>query len=82
MAEAARRHGLTVREVEQWKERFMEAAQNALRSRPKDEEALKEAENRKLKEKVGKLVLDTDIWKVAYKIRGIPNPLEKRSHEE
>ena len=82
MAEAARRHGLTVREVEQWKERFMEAAQNALRSRPKDEEALKEAEIRKLKEKVGELVLETDIWKAACKIRGIPNPLEKRTHEE
>ena len=82
VAEAARRHGLTVREVEQWKERFMEAAQNALRSRPKDEEALKEAEIRKLKEKVGELVLESDIWKAACKIRGIPNPLEKRSHEE
>ena len=43
----------------------MEAAQNALRSRPKDEEALKEAEIRKLKEKVGELVLETDIWKAA-----------------
>ena len=42
--EAARKHGLTVAEVEDWKEKFLLAAENALRSRPKDEEALKEEE--------------------------------------
>lgn len=36
--EAARQHGLTVSETEQWKERFLVGAENALRSRPLDEE--------------------------------------------
>jgi transposase-like protein len=38
--EAARRHGVTVAELERWKERFLLGAENALRARPKDEEAL------------------------------------------
>ncbi len=33
VVEAARKHGLTVAEVEDWKERFMLAAENALRAR-------------------------------------------------
>lgn len=42
VAEAARTHGLRVAEVEDWREKFLLGAQNALRSRPRDEEALKE----------------------------------------
>ena len=41
VAEAARIRGLTVAEVEDWKERLLLGAENALRSRPKDEEAQK-----------------------------------------
>ena len=63
--EAARTHGLTVAEVEDWKERYLAAAENALRSRPKDEEALKDEQIKKLKQKVGELVLDIDILKEA-----------------
>ena len=55
-AEAARKHGLTVAEVEDWKERFLSGAENALRSKPLDEEALKDAEIKRLKQKVGELV--------------------------
>ena len=33
--EAARRHGLKVAEVEEWRERFLLGAENALRARPK-----------------------------------------------
>jgi transposase-like protein len=40
VAEAARKHGLKVAEVEEWRDRFLVAAQNALRSRPRDEDAL------------------------------------------
>ena len=69
VVEAARKHGLTVAEVEDWKERFMLAAENALRARPKDEEALKEEQIKKLKQKVGELVLDLDILKEAAKGR-------------
>ena len=53
VAEAARKHGLTVAEVEEWQERFVAAAENALRSRPKDDEALKDEHIKKLKQKVG-----------------------------
>jgi transposase-like protein len=33
-AEAARRHGLKVAEVEAWRDRFLLAAENGLRARP------------------------------------------------
>ena len=51
VAEAARTHGLTVAEVEDWREKFLLGAENALRSRPRDEEALKEEQIKKLKQK-------------------------------
>lgn len=69
VAEAARKHGLTVAEIEDWQERLLAAAENALRSRPKDEEALKDEQVRKLKQKVGELVLDLDILREAAKGR-------------
>ena len=54
-AEAARRHGLKVAEVEEWRERFLLGAENALRARPKEEDALREEEVNRLKRKVGAL---------------------------
>ena len=65
--EAAREHGLTVAELEEWKERFLGGAENALRSRPRNEEALKEEQIKKLKQKVGELIMDIDIIKEAAK---------------
>lgn len=65
--EAARKHGLTVAEVESWKERFLLAAENALRSRPRDEEALKEERIKQLERKIGEMVLDMDILREAMK---------------
>src|SRR5215471_5783491 len=65
--EAARQHEITVAEVEDWHQRFLLGAQNALRSRPKDEEALKEEQIKKLKQKIGELVLDNDILREAVK---------------
>lgn len=70
--EAARSHGLTLAEVEEWKEKFLLAGENALRSRPKDEEALREEQVKKRKQKVGELVLDLDICKEAWKGRPFP----------
>jgi transposase-like protein len=67
--EAARRNGLTVSEVEQWKDRFLLGAENALRSRPKEEDALKDEQIMKLERKVGQLVMDIDILKTAQKLR-------------
>ncbi|MCW5784998.1 MAG: helix-turn-helix domain-containing protein, partial [Nitrospirales bacterium] len=42
VAEAARQHGLTVRDVEDWQDQFLRVAENGLRRHPKDEEVLKE----------------------------------------
>ena len=84
VAESARQHGLTVAEVEEWRERFLTSAENGLRSKPLDDEALKEAEIKRLKQKVGELVhasvnvvMDIDILKEAAK--GHPT-LRQTSH--
>lgn len=55
--------------MEEWRERFLLAAENALRSRPRDEDALKDEEIKRLKQKVGELVLDLDILKTANRLR-------------
>jgi transposase-like protein len=77
--EAARKHGLTVAEVEDWRDRFLAGAENALRSRPRDEEAAKDEEIKKLKQKVGELVLDNDILREASKPY---RPTEGRTSDE
>ena len=66
--EAARKHSLTVGEVEEWRERFLLAAENALRAKPKDEEALMQEHVKKLERKIGQLVVEADILKEALKI--------------
>lgn len=76
--EAARQHGLTVAEIEDWRERFFLAAENALRSKPRDEEALKDEQIKRLKQKVGELVLDIDILKEAQKGR----PFDRETSDE
>ena len=65
VAEAARRHGLTVAEIDEWRDRFLTGAENALRSRPLGEEAQKEQELKRLKQKVGELVMELDVVKEA-----------------
>src|ERR687894_2328169 len=67
VVEAARTHGLTVVEVEDWRDRFLAGAENALRSRPLDEEAQQERDTKRLKQKVGELVMELDIMKEAMK---------------
>ena len=71
VAEAARQHGLTVGEVENWQDQFLRAAENGLRRRPKDEDALKEEQIKKLKQKIGDLVVENDVLREALK----PYPL-------
>ena len=66
-AEAARTHGLTAAEVERWKERFLAGAENALRSRPRDEEEQKDELIRRLERKVGRMALELDILQEAMK---------------
>ena len=77
VAEAARTHGLTVAEIEDWREKFLLGAENALRSRPRDEEAVKDEQIKKLKQKIGDLVLDNDILREALK----PYPLERKTSD-
>ena len=64
-AEAARRHGLKVAEVEEWRDRFLLEAEIALRARQKEDEALREEEINRLKRKVGELTIDLDILREA-----------------
>jgi transposase-like protein len=77
VAEAARTHGLTVAEIEDWREKLLLGAENALRSRPKDEEALKDEQIKKLKQKIGDLVVDNDILREALK----PYPLDRKTSD-
>jgi transposase-like protein len=77
IAEAARTHGLTVGEVEDWREKFLVGAENALRTRPKDEDAVKDEQIKKLKQKIGDLVLDNDILREALK----PYPLDRKTSD-
>ena len=78
VAEAARKHGLTVAEVEDWHQRYLLGAENALRTRPKEDEALKEEQIKKLKQKIGELVVDNDILREALK----PYPLARGTSDE
>ena len=68
-AEAARRHGLKVAEVEDWRDRFLLGAENALRARPKEDAALREEELNRFKRKVGELTIDLDILRTADRLR-------------
>ena len=63
--EAARKHRLPVAEIEDWQDRFLSGAENSLRAKPRDDEALREEELKRLKQKVGELVMDNDILKEA-----------------
>lgn len=78
IAEAARKHGLTVADIEEWQDRFWLAAENGLRTRPKDDEALKDERIKKLTQKIGELVLETDVLKEALK----PYPLARGTSDE
>jgi len=59
--EAGSVHGLTVAEIEEWKERALLGLENSLRSRQKDEQI------KELKQKIGEFVIDIDILEEAQK---------------
>lgn len=67
VVDSARKHGLTVAEIEEWHQKALTAMENGLRSKPRDEDAQKEEQIKKLKQKVGDLVMDLDIYKEAMK---------------
>lgn len=68
VAEAARRHGLTVGEIEDWREKFLLGEEIALQSRPKDEDAVRDGQIKMLKQKIRDLVLNNDILREALKL--------------
>ena len=61
--EACRKYGIKQSELEEWTSQFLAGGENALRSRPRDEEALHEVQIKELQAKVGELVLERDILK-------------------
>ena len=71
VARAARNHALTVAKIEAWKHRFLSGAENALRSRPLDDEAQPNRDIKRLKQNVGEFVMDVDSVKEA--VNGHPS---------
>ena len=63
--EAGPEHGLTVGEIDDWREKFQQGAENALPSWPTDEDALKDEQVKKRKQKVSELALNLDILRGA-----------------
>jgi len=68
--EVARQHGLTVADVERWRDDFITQGSEALRSHPRDHAAQFEAREQQLLAKVGELTLAVDILKKAHRILG------------
>ena len=62
-AEVARKHGLTVGEVEKWIEDGMRGMEDRLRSNPRDLDAAHEAEKKELFAKIGRLSLEVEVLK-------------------
>ena len=61
--EAARKHDLKPSDIEHWKETFLAAGENGLKSRPKEELERKDAEIKKLKQQLRRAELTIDIQK-------------------
>jgi hypothetical protein len=59
-AAAAQRHGLKIADVEEWCDRFLLGAENALRPRSKEDKTLHEKEIKQLRRKIGDLTVDLD----------------------
>jgi uncharacterized protein (DUF2252 family) len=69
MAEAARKHALTVAEIEEWQERFLAARRERAAIAAEGRRGFEDEHIKKLKQKVGELVLDLDILREAAKGR-------------
>jgi hypothetical protein len=77
--EGARQHGLAAVEIEDWKERMLVAAHNALRSRPRDADAIKDEQIRRLQQKVGELVVDVDTLREA--LQNLRSPVAEANED-
>lgn len=69
-AEASRQHGLTVQEIDSWREDFITQGTEAMRSHPRDIQAQWDAKEKDLLAKVGELTLAVDILKKTHRILG------------
>jgi transposase-like protein len=70
VSEVSRQHGLTVQEIESWREDFITQGTEAMRSHPRDLQAQWEAKEKDLLAKVGELTLAVDILKKTHRILG------------
>ncbi len=70
VAELARSHDLTVAEVEQWMDDFVSMGTEALRSHPRDAEALHKVREKDLLAKIGDLTMQMEVYKIACEIQG------------
>ncbi len=68
--DVARKHDLTVAEVEGWVERFLAGGEGQLRANPRDLEAQWDAERGQLHAKIGEQALHIDVLKKAHRIVG------------
>jgi transposase-like protein len=73
-AEVARSHDLTIGEIEQWMEDFTSMGTEALRSHPRDAEALYKAREKDLLAKIGDLTMQMEVYKIACEVQGKPLP--------
>lgn len=77
--EAARKHALTVAEVDKWVELALAGMENQLRSRPHDDEQVKDERIKQLERKIGQMALDMDIMREAMRPY---RPTEGRTSDE
>ena len=73
-SEVARTHDLTIGEVEQWKADFIDMGTEALRSHPRDAEAIHKAKEKDLLAKIGDLTMQMEAYKIACDVQGKPYP--------
>ena len=73
-AAAARKRRVTVREFDEWREKYQQDAVNAFRALPRDEDALKAEYTEKMQQKVGQVALELDTLREA--TNGCPSCLE------
>ncbi len=69
-AEVARKHGLTVAEVDTWLSAFQQGGEDRLRSNPRDRAEEWEAERKELYAKIGELTLEKEILKKTHRVLG------------
>jgi len=72
--ELARTHGLTVAEIEQWMDDFVSMGTEALRTHPRDAEALHKAEKKDLLAKIGDLTMQIEVLQIARDYLGKNQP--------